>query len=137
MDMNEGPPPPNDDENDAPSDGEAANPCGICLGELPTDAVRPECGHAFHADCLRQWMTTSGQTGARKCPTCRMRIELSTIEEVMTTSDAAESVRLRCLNALLFCLNVRRYWDSSGCMVRHSDHGQAQCSSARATHRPN
>ena len=48
--------------------------CSICLAELDwmyenIDEIRP-CGHAFHRDCLNEWMERDNT-----CPNCRGNIE--------------------------------------------------------------
>ena len=49
--------------------------CVICLGEIDVAAGDPSvntliCGHAFHAECISEWLSKDG-----RCPTCRRQIQ--------------------------------------------------------------
>ena len=50
--------------------------CCICTDgfELDSDISALQCGHTFHATCLRQWMEHS-----RTCPHCRNKINAKSI----------------------------------------------------------
>ncbi|CAK4699559.1 hypothetical protein AeMF1_018900 [Aphanomyces euteiches] len=40
--------------------------CAICMSSMDNQVVRLPCGHAFHNDCVRQWLTR-----CNTCPNCR------------------------------------------------------------------
>eukprot|EP01083_Nonionella_stella_P002487 7161_1 len=52
--------------------------CSICLESLstiakPSKTIALECGHSFHAQCIRQWCKVQrGQF--KRCPLCRSHI---------------------------------------------------------------
>ncbi len=55
--------------------GRVPNQCAICLGNYCVDdpvvwSSNPECSHAFHEDCLVDWLVHSKQDGT-PCPCCR------------------------------------------------------------------
>ena len=44
--------------------------CPVCFDDIVGTAVRAECSHVFHEDCLLPWLREHGT-----CPTCRYPIE--------------------------------------------------------------
>lgn len=42
--------------------------CSICLSESPPQRVLLNCGHMFHEDCIKEWMT---RARFARCPLCR------------------------------------------------------------------
>ena len=61
---------PNDKEA-----GRVPNQCAICLGNYCVEdpvvwSSNPDCSHAFHEDCLVDWLVHSKQDGT-PCPCCR------------------------------------------------------------------
>ena len=60
----------------APQDGPMVpNCCAVCLGEYDMgDTVvwscNPECKHAFHLDCIMEWLLKI-EDGGTPCPCCR------------------------------------------------------------------
>ena len=48
--------------------------CPICLNEM-NDTVHLPCGHAFHSDCILNWIDTK-----RNCPICRSSVVWSLIK---------------------------------------------------------
>lgn len=53
--------------------------CPICLGEWEDDddIVVSRCAHAFHKDCIRDWVRPGNKMGAPnrdKCPMCRSQL---------------------------------------------------------------
>ena len=55
--------------------------CTVCLGDLDdTEMVKglPQCGHAFHIDCVDTWVKTQCAKDDMlmpSCPTCRTMID--------------------------------------------------------------
>lgn len=55
--------------------GRVPNQCAICLGNYCVQdpvvwSSNPDCSHAFHEDCLVDWLVHSKQDGT-PCPCCR------------------------------------------------------------------
>lgn len=50
--------------------------CSICLAALDPDVevVQLPCRHAFHRDCVEQWLTQRLTYSFAKCPMCRKQI---------------------------------------------------------------
>ena len=48
------------------------NLCCICLDELIPTTLRLKCNHAFHTDCIVDWIKRD-----ITCPMCRQRINLN------------------------------------------------------------
>ena len=48
--------------------GEGDTSCSICLGESPPERVVLNCGHMFHEDCVKEWMS---RARFARCPLCR------------------------------------------------------------------
>lgn len=61
----------------------AAEDCPICTEPLTADIVTAHAAHAFHHECLLQWLTASDQHShyRRHCPMCRF--ELFTTESAV------------------------------------------------------
>ncbi|GJM86913.1 hypothetical protein PR202_ga02813 [Eleusine coracana subsp. coracana] len=63
----------------------AALECAVCLSEFE-DAERltllPKCSHAFHPDCIGQWLA-----GHVTCPVCRCNLDPNHKDSTTTTSD--------------------------------------------------
>jgi tetratricopeptide (TPR) repeat protein len=48
--------------------------CVICLGDfVPAEATELSCGHAYHPDCIFDWVKTCKDTPT--CPLCRTAVE--------------------------------------------------------------
>ena len=47
---------------------EEGRTCPICLCEDPPNRVLLNCGHAFHENCVKEWMT---RARLARCPLCR------------------------------------------------------------------
>ena len=48
--------------------------CPICLDAINL-GVEVKCGHIFHHDCIKKWITTDF-TGNKKCPLCRTKLRV-------------------------------------------------------------
>lgn len=47
------------------------NVCAICLNLFEAEkAIRLQCAHVFHSECLRKWLAVN-----ETCPFCRLRAE--------------------------------------------------------------
>ena len=56
--------------------------CVVCLGDIAsTDEHKLECGHAFHNNCLIQWL----RRGGLSCPTCRADLHNDAAERINET----------------------------------------------------
>lgn len=51
-----------------PVDGEPM--CVVCLASIPSEGMRLQCGHVFHADCILSWWLHR-QRQAVECPLCK------------------------------------------------------------------
>lgn len=49
--------------------------CPICLKELEQFKVFLPCGHAFHSDCILDWIDNK-----RNCPMCRFPLQWTLIK---------------------------------------------------------
>jgi len=49
--------------------------CPICLNNLKNPAHLP-CGHAFHSDCILNWIENK-----KSCPICRLPLQWSFIKD--------------------------------------------------------
>ena len=65
------------------------NECGICLSEYAGGDLRvnhPQCGHAFHFECLKEWLTRQSRLGLqnnkRACPYCKTCTRAAMLREV-------------------------------------------------------
>jgi hypothetical protein len=47
---------------------EDSRTCSICLSETPPDRVILNCGHKFHENCVKEWMS---RARFARCPLCR------------------------------------------------------------------
>jgi hypothetical protein len=47
---------------------ESERTCSICLCETPPERVVLPCGHKFHENCVKEWMT---RARFARCPLCR------------------------------------------------------------------
>ena len=59
--------------------------CSICLSDTPPERVMLNCGHRFHENCIKDWMT---RARFARCPLCRSG--LSTPRPPIHQGDAAE-----------------------------------------------
>lgn len=51
--------------------------CAVCIEETVENNVQQlQCGHKFHNDCIRSWVVEYGHA---ECPTCRNKIENTSI----------------------------------------------------------
>lgn len=52
------------------------DPCPVCYNNAsPTRNTKLKCGHLYHKNCLKQWITTSRRPGAKPgCPMCRRNL---------------------------------------------------------------
>ena len=50
------------------ADMEGDTACSICLGDDPPERVVLSCGHMFHEDCVKEWMS---RARFARCPLCR------------------------------------------------------------------
>jgi len=48
--------------------------CSICLCEDPPNRIVLNCGHMFHEDCVKEWMT---RARLARCPLCRSGLAAS------------------------------------------------------------
>uniref|UniRef100_A0A0D9VLA8 RING-type E3 ubiquitin transferase n=1 Tax=Leersia perrieri TaxID=77586 RepID=A0A0D9VLA8_9ORYZ len=69
--------------------------CAVCLSEFDDDETLrflPKCSHAFHPDCIGQWLA-----GHVTCPVCRRNLDPNkhTTEEVIVPSSAAAAAAVR------------------------------------------
>jgi len=59
--------------------GEKAAACAICLDDMDGQSGGGnkvlECGHAFHNNCVLEWVDSRGRGGEAHCPICRHKIE--------------------------------------------------------------
>jgi len=46
--------------------GSVEDTCSICHNEILTEAASLSCGHTFHDNCIREWLTTTSV----RCPIC-------------------------------------------------------------------
>jgi len=66
--------------------------CVICAEEFPeagTPVVALSCGHTFHEDCLRQWLTRR-----HTCPTCRLVLEVDNVRYLRSIGMEDEAAEL-------------------------------------------
>jgi len=52
----------------------ACTSCSICISDFEQGeqvCLLPKCGHAFHKDCIKQWLTEKKQC----CPLCQKMVE--------------------------------------------------------------
>ncbi|KAH7429271.1 hypothetical protein KP509_09G039400 [Ceratopteris richardii] len=52
--------------------------CAVCLSTLHENDelhILSPCNHAFHADCIREWIASNLSSG--RCPTCRQRLKFN------------------------------------------------------------
>ena len=53
---------------DAVPEGTDTRTCSICLSDTPPQRVLLFCGHMFHENCIKEWMT---RARLARCPLCR------------------------------------------------------------------
>ena len=53
--------------------------CSICIQKDETKAVKLECGHSFHKECLDKWVKECifNIDGSPRCPLCNEKIKLN------------------------------------------------------------
>lgn len=93
--------------------------CSICLSPDCTGLIKINCGHSFHADCLKEWIRHQHPQASylRKvsgtCPLCRQRTHELELESV------AKRTRHQCLrhghegNVVLALLALRQHVECS------------------------
>lgn len=88
--------------------------CAICLAKFEdTDAlhVLPKCRHAFHAECIVQWLANH-----RSCPVCRQMVEA---EDFSTSSTCLNGLRSLGSMENLIQIDVM-----GGCVQEENEAGQ-------------
>lgn len=63
-----------------------SEPCGICLEQLNTAVLEPNCQNLFCGKCLFRWLSVN-----RTCPTCRIEVDSSTLACLSTDSSETET----------------------------------------------
>ncbi|KAJ3447700.1 praja ring finger ubiquitin ligase [Anaeramoeba flamelloides] len=54
--------------------------CSICLDEIEEDGVSTTCGHVFHDDCIRDWLSRK-----QVCPNCNDKVNTKDLEKINFT----------------------------------------------------
>ncbi|KAJ3425814.1 hypothetical protein M0812_28260 [Anaeramoeba flamelloides] len=54
--------------------------CSICLDEIEEDGVSTVCGHVFHDDCIRDWLSRK-----QICPNCNEKVITEDLEKIYFT----------------------------------------------------
>ena len=53
--------------------------CPICLSDATDDYCRIACGHAFHARCIKRWISDHPEDRRASCPVCRTPVAVGTL----------------------------------------------------------
>lgn len=52
--------------------------CLICLSDIGENKVQLSCVHAFHRNCIKNWIQSGNTENYKLCPTCRIPIKTKT-----------------------------------------------------------
>lgn len=74
-------------------------PCSICWDtmEIKATTILLPCGHLFHTNCLRQWLTKS----MTACPVCRRPLEIASANREDADADAGLWIGQRLLRFVI------------------------------------
>jgi SNF2 family DNA or RNA helicase len=71
-----------------------SEPCGICLEQIDTTVLEPNCQNLFCGKCLFRWLKLN-----RTCPTCRTEVDSSTLVCLSTDSSETETPTRRSIKS--------------------------------------